>query len=270
MLKAAEVPPHARTQHVLTGYRPMGDTTITSAFFTLHNETANTWSHAFGALCSLFRIVATLRSPVGGLDARLSVCVFLLSATFAFSASACAHAFANVLPAVESRRAWGWDFIGIVVLIGGSYVPGIRWAFRCQPSTVRWYTAIVGSSLVASALLSLAPRRSSYTVANSLFLYSVVVSVSFGLVPLFHWCSIAPSDELHVMLPPALGMFACYGFGFLVFLYRYPERAAPGKFDYANSHTLWHAGVLGAVWCWDAACQRMLAMPWAGEDAACM
>ena len=58
---------------------------------------------------------------------------------------------------------------------------------------------------VASLVVLPCRRRS---VAERLRVGSLVASVAFGLVPLTHFCCVAPRDEVDIFLPPLLKMFA--------------------------------------------------------------
>ena len=100
-------------------------------------------------------------------------------------------------------------------------------------------------------------RAKATPIAERLRVGSLIASVSFGLVPLAHFCLAAPADEIALLLPPILKMFAGYGIGFVFYVTGLPESRRPGSFDLRpfGSHFMWHLAVLqacrsyeGGVW----------------------
>lgn len=212
LLSWQNAPPHARYPHVPTGYRPgcpASQSSLLGSLFSWHNESANAWSHLLGVVYAATRMHAVATSSAS-MEARLSVCIFLASAVFCFSASTLAHSLAPVLPREQAARLWSYDLLGICVLIGGSYVPGLRWSFRCRPAHQLAYTAIVAAALLCGAVLSRAPpddTRFGYR-ANKGFVTTVIFTAGFGLVCVAHWCTFAPASERVLLLPPVLKMFS--------------------------------------------------------------
>lgn len=208
-------PPHARYPHVLSGYRPIQQPSLWKALFSIHNETLNAWSHVMGAVYSAVRMHEVATSEGAPAEARASVCIFLFSAAFCFTASAVAHSLAPVVHHTRASQFWAFDLLGICVLIGGSYVPGLRWSFRCRPTFQLIYTAVVGCSLLCGAALSRAQpadTRFGYK-ANLNFVKCVIFTAGFGLVCVGHWCTFASAADRALLLPPVLTMFSLYGIG---------------------------------------------------------
>ena len=88
---------------------------------------------------------------------------------------------------------------------------------------------------------------------------SLVASVAFGLVPLAHFCLVAPSDEVAIFFPPVMQMFVFYGLGFVFYGSAMPESLQPGLWDLrGGSHFLWHMCVLAAIASYDNGAQTML------------
>ena len=182
-LSWAQTPPHARARYVLTGYRPVGKRLdLFDTLFQLHNETANVWVHLVAAMWFAYLLPHTGESNA---EAAFFISAFRAAAAISFVASAFCHAIGPLLPMEQSMRLWRWDLIGILVMIGGSYVPGIGWGFRCRPVALRAYATIICCSLVASIFLSsgrLGSRR------NFFFVLSASVSVFFG-------CALPPAND---------------------------------------------------------------------------
>ena len=69
-----------------------------------------------------------------------SVGIFYSTAVFCLGASVVAHLLAPVLLREPSLALWRLDSYGICVLIGGSWLPGLVFGFRCRPGARLFYT----------------------------------------------------------------------------------------------------------------------------------
>jgi predicted membrane channel-forming protein YqfA (hemolysin III family) len=203
--------------------------------------------------------------------------LWLLCAAAVLGASTVAHLLAPVLAPARAKLLWQIDKGAICAAIGGSFVPGITFGFRCRPALRVVYGGTVALLLavgVASTAACAAARESTVGsrvggLLDRVRVVSLVLLVAFGLVPLVHWCVAAPTAERLELLPPMLGMFGCFGAGYAFFESRLPERLSPGAFDYTPSHAFWHLAIVAGFGFWDDACGRMLERPWAGP-AACV
>ena len=274
LLVDTEVPPYVQRVHVLTGYRPLlreDQSLLIAALrssFTLHNETFNIWSHLLGFVWLLSRLRALFMLPTSEVadnapeGMRLSVIVFTITAAFCLAASTIAHCFAGIVSRTPSDLLWRIDSYGIAVLIGGSWLPGLAFGFRCRQSARMMYSIIVVGLLViatiGSALASVG-RPHETPIAERMRVGGLACGVAFGLVPLAHFYMIAPDDEVAIFLPSVLYMLACYFIGFLFYSTGLPESVRPGMFDLrGGSHLLWHVAVLAAIRHWDAGVWNML------------
>ena len=121
--------------------------------------------------------------------ARYSVACFHFSAAFVLAASSCAHLFAPLLPFRQNKQLWHIDYSAIVVSIGGSYVPGLMFGFRCHRTWRNLYFGTVIAGLAAGFAMTLAdgiaPRTNgSRTFLDRLRIAVLTFVVAFGLVPL--------------------------------------------------------------------------------------
>jgi len=265
LLESSEVPPHARSRYVIGGYRPLKPVTFFETLLQMHNETLNIWSHLAGALWMLLHIRTTLTTPAKDGTAAVFILIFQFAALLCFSLSTIAHAFGGIVASSStSSRLWMWDLVGIVMLISGSFVPGLRWAFRCHPAIQMTYTVMV--IFLSVILLLLADGRPG-TWRRRLFPVLAGVNISLGFVALLHWCTLSPVREQRVFLPMTLSMFAYYMLGFMFWKVSPLERAWPGRFDYLGSHFLWHCLIIVAVMQWDHACQELMKRSWACAPA---
>jgi len=252
LLPAKAASPHAQRPFVLGSYRP--PLTLRCALISacsLHNETLNVWSHLLGAVW-----VASLMVDLASLDAvvdearRDAARVFLLSALFGLCSSFLYHLLGPCSSERVNSALFTADTNGIAVCIGGSYYPGIMFAFRCHPQARQAYGWLVLGLVLACFAATNCAGRDAVRVAV------LVMVVTFGLLPLAHWCAVAPVAERATFLPPLLAMFAWYAIGFCFFHFRVPERWRPGAFDvWGGSHFWWHVAVLLAIRAWYGDCR---------------
>ena len=270
-----DVPPHVRRVYILSGYRPLmaSDSSFIVAaakgVFTLHNETFNIWSHLLGVAWALTRVYDLMTLPEDAFgksmphDLRTKALLFQLSAIFCLGASVIAHTFSPILNHEASNRLWRIDSYGICVLIGGSWMPGLSFCLRCRPAAAHFYSVVIVVLLLLGAIGSATSEtgRSNQTpIAERLRVGSLIAGVSFGLVPLAHFCLLAPADEIALVIPPILKMFVGYGIGFAFYVSGLPESMRPGSFDLRpfGSHFMWHLAVVQACRSYEGAVWHML------------
>ncbi len=146
-----DLPHWQRDNHYIhSGYRRASNSYLTSlrSLTYLHNESVNIWSHLLGAIISLFVAVALYGSlaPRYETASQADVCAFscfFLGAAGCLGMSATYHAISNHSPSVAS---WGnkLDYVGIVLLIWGSFVASIYYGFACHPHLRIMYWTMVG------------------------------------------------------------------------------------------------------------------------------
>lgn len=263
LLTIDKAPPHARNVHILTGYRPLlhprqplGLAAL-DGLLSIHNQSLNVWTHLVGSGWFAARALRLCTEPLTA--TRSSCLVFHIAATFCLLFSATYHLLGPVSRASRAELLYALDMSGICLQIGGSYVPGLVYAFRCMPVTRAAYTLAAGTMVGLCFVFCNAPRFRG-PPGEHLRVSALGCTAAFGLIPLCHWL-VAASNEADraLMLGPSLLMFACYGVGFVFWKSRLPESALPGRFDLAlASHSWWHALVLAAALTWDEACHRML------------
>ena len=139
-------------QYILSGYRTSSnsfDKSFASLIY-LHNETVNTYSHLIPAVIlslfgiSLYTTLARRYASVSTADTIVFGCFFLgailcISATF--------HTVQNHSSHI-ARIANQVDYIGIVLLIVGSFIPSIFYGFYCHPNLQRVYLTMVCHNFV--------------------------------------------------------------------------------------------------------------------------
>ena len=131
--------------YILSYYRPASFSYYRSfqSLFYLHNESINIHSHLLGVFLCLFMSfsVYTFRAyPVRAADIVVFGC-FFLGATACLGMSATFHLIMNHSPQV-ARFGNQLDYVGIVALIVGSFVPSVYYGFYCEPIWQRIYWAM--------------------------------------------------------------------------------------------------------------------------------
>lgn len=150
LLNWQEIHPWQQDNHyILTSYRPSTGsyTACLQSLFYLHNQSVNIHSHLFG--CFLFTFIGLFvllfeSKNVHLADVLVFSC-FFVGAVSCLGISATYHLILN--HSAEVAR-WGnqLDYVGIVMLITGSFVPSVYYGFFCEPSLQRRYWSMVSPS----------------------------------------------------------------------------------------------------------------------------
>lgn len=113
----------------------------------IHNETVNIYSHFIPALATvpgallLYKILQPRYGQATKSDILAFSCFFLGTA-LCLSMSAIYHTVSNHSPRVN-KLGNQLDYVGIVLLISGSFVPSIYYGFWCEPALQKVYWAMV-------------------------------------------------------------------------------------------------------------------------------
>ena len=162
LLNYDELPAWRQDNHFIqTHYRPTSNSFLTSfqSLFQLHNESVNIHSHLSGAWIFFFialSLYAFERHPVTSAD-TIAFLFFFSGAVICLGISATYHIFSNHSPKVRRPMTsagptliaqinqWGnqIDYLGIVILISGSFVPSVYYGFYCEPMLQRIYWGMV-------------------------------------------------------------------------------------------------------------------------------
>jgi adiponectin receptor len=236
------------------------------SLFHMHNETFNVWTHLGGAALFLYFFICAASPdifpegiannswiypppPQISFLSPVPLLMFLGCALFCFTASALFH----LLQAMNNT----WfiyllrlDFTGIAVCLMGCYLPILYCFFLCQPTVMLNYMGgvLVFGSILVVALMSEKMAMEKYRTHRMAFFLSVT---TFGIVPIIHAIFFSDSLEGIIMSFITKYMFThlWFLFGATIFLFRFPESAYPGRFDfYLSSHQIWHTAVFMAVY----------------------
>jgi adiponectin receptor len=241
--------------HIHRGYRPASSSYFVSfqSLGYIHNETVNIYTHLLPCLLSLplgywlYRELRPRYETASHSDVIAFAC-FFLGAAFCLGMSATYHTISNHSPTV-SRIGNALDYIGIVGLITGSFIPSVYYGFYCAPAFQRLYWGMIITIGIGCTCVCIIPRfrtaewrpfRASMFVAMGL---SAVFPVAHGLM----------SYGVEQMTRQ-IGLFwlvlqgFLYILGAVLYAARVPERLWPGKFDIlGSSHQIFHVLVVCAA-----------------------
>lgn len=135
--------------YILSGYRPETNSYKRSfaSLSYIHNETVNIWTHLVGAVVAIFGGVyfwhqLRLRFEHASNADVLAFSCFFGGAAACLGMSATYHTISNHSPRV-SRVGNQLDYVGIVCLIWGSFIPSIYYGFHREPFLRNVYWSMV-------------------------------------------------------------------------------------------------------------------------------
>jgi adiponectin receptor len=134
---------------VHSGYRAQSNSYAKSAASIgyLHNESVNIWTHLIGAVMAaaaastLFLAIRPRFQAATTEDTLVFSCYFL-GAVICLGMSATYHTIANHSPNV-AKFGNRLDYLGIVFLIWGSFIPSIYYGFGADPHLIKVYWTMV-------------------------------------------------------------------------------------------------------------------------------
>lgn len=124
-----------------------------------------------------------------------------------------------------------FDYAGIAVMITGSFIPWLHYAFYCQPVAKTIYMVvfpITGLSVAAVTLWPIMGTPAYRGLRSAIF---VVFGLS-SIVPYIHWSLVQDSNPIEISLIKSAMVGVFYIGGAALYANRIPERLIPGKVDY--------------------------------------
>ncbi|KAJ3059354.1 hypothetical protein HK102_010040, partial [Quaeritorhiza haematococci] len=192
-----------------------------NSLFYIHNETANVYSHLVGGIMFLGLWGVTYWTLVGNHAASMT-------ASAKATMGATMDAWMNGISAAWNKI----DYVGIVVLITGSFVPAAYYGFFCDPHLQLFYLTSISIFGAATIAITVSPRfaKPEFRGLRTGLFTSMGLS---GVLPLVHsvalygveYARYAMSFEYLVL------MAFFYLLGAAIYISRVPERWFPGKFD---------------------------------------
>ncbi|KAF6239124.1 hypothetical protein HO173_002996 [Letharia columbiana] len=246
LLNYDELPAWRQDNHfILTHYRPTSNSVFTSfqSLFQLHNESVNIHSHLSAAWIFFFialSLYAFERHAVTSAD-TIAFLFFFSGAVTCLGISATYHTVSNHSPKINQ---WGnqIDYLGIVILISGSFVPSVYYGFYCEPMLQRFYWGMISTIGIACAVVSLNPKFRSPLWRS----FRAGMFLGFGLsaiFPVLHGVYMYGLEQMRysIGLDWVLLQGFLYILGAAIYAARVPERFQPGRYDiWGSSHQIFH------------------------------
>ncbi|VDO64511.1 unnamed protein product [Heligmosomoides polygyrus] len=239
-------------EYLRTGHRPPlpSFSSCFKSIFALHTETGNIWTHMYGCVAFIGVALWFLTRPstqVQFMEKVLFSTYFLgailcLGMSFIFHTVAC---HSDSVGKLFSKL----DYAGITLLIVGSFIPWLYYAFYCRALHMAIYITMISVLGVLAMIVSLWDKfaEPSYRPLRA------GVFVAMGLsavVPAAHLFVVDGFDFLYkkASLVWMLFMAAMYLGGAAIYATRIPERWFPGRCDlWFQSHQLFHTFVVIAA-----------------------
>ncbi|XP_076043473.1 progestin and adipoQ receptor family member 3 [Oratosquilla oratoria] len=245
--------------YIRNGYR--GQLTPIQSFYSIfkwNNETINIWSHLMGFVVFMglmvYDYLHVYQEFKGTRDDFVVVTFVLVCFMLCMILSSLYHTF-NCC-SKESNDIWlSRDIFGIAASFFAIFLSGIYYGFWCDKYIVLRYTySLFVCVLFAGAMVFLlTPRLMSEEWEWTRNLLFVSWSAS-GVVPTIHWTILHGgfgTDIVMTFFPRIVAMYAISLMAFLVYLFKFPEKFWPGRFDYIGaSHQLWHLIIVAALLHW--------------------
>lgn len=241
--------------YIHSGYRPQSNSYMRSAgsLGYLHNESVNIYTHLIGAVVAvvgsgvLYNVLRPRYETAAFEDVVVFSC-FFGGATACLGMSATFHTLANHSQTV-SRAYNRLDYLGIVLLIWGSFIPSLYYGFQEKPELVQTYWIMITTIAVATGIVSCSP----FFAGHQWRTFRAIMFVAMGLsavVPVLHGLNIYSFQRLDrlIGLKWLITQGALYILGAGLYAARIPERFKPGAFDiWGSSHQIFHVLVLVAA-----------------------
>ncbi|CAD5218995.1 unnamed protein product [Bursaphelenchus okinawaensis] len=239
-------------EYLRHGHRPPLPSVVEcfKSILSVHTETGNIWTHLIGCVAFFFLALWFLTRPDThiGLQEKVIFSFFFggailcLGLSFMFHTLSC-HSL-NVL-LIFSKL----DYMGISLLIVGSFIPWVYYGFYCRQEPKITYIAMISVLGVGAIVVSLWDKfsESRYRPLRAGVFVSMGLS---GIIPAVHFVY---TDGMSQMIDETgfywlVAMAALYLFGAFLYATRTPERFFPGKCDLVfQSHQLFHLCVVVAA-----------------------
>ncbi|XJO75433.1 hypothetical protein BDV3_006119 [Batrachochytrium dendrobatidis] len=232
----------------------------------LHNETGNIWTHLAPFFIAMTGMILHLiyydLHPNATYADYIAISVYLGCAAYTFITSSLFHMHLGVSPTVFIFFGC-LDYSGISASIFGGSATTAYYFLYCDPNArIGWISALVVVNLVGI----IGPIFKFWSGA-SFRAGRAIVYLSSGAcscAPIMYYLAIhgvknLPSIHTSFAIPGILLMLFLYTFGVIIYVFRIPERFAPGFFDLAfHSHMNWHIFVMTACWMLYAALLDMM------------
>jgi len=223
--------------------------------FGLHSETGNIWTHLIGFIAFVTVTIVFYVKPLCDqchtdldLKEKLVFLYFFVGAILCLGLSSLFHTVCCHSEHV-SKLFCKLDYVGISLLIVGSFIPWLYYGFYCQfvPKLVYMLSiSLLGVTAIIVTMLDRFSTSAYRPVRAGLF----VALGGFGFVPACHQLIVLGWENalVEAALHRVLIMGGLYILGAVLYGARIPERFLPGKCDiWFHSHQIFHVLVVAAA-----------------------
>ncbi|KAL3095637.1 hypothetical protein niasHT_024463 [Heterodera trifolii] len=235
-----------------TGHRPPlpSFAACFKSILSLHTETGNIWTHLIGCVAFFILALWFLTRPDTHIQfqEKLVFSFFFIGAILCLGLSFTFHTVScHSKPVVRifSRL----DYLGISLLIVGSFIPWIYYGFYCRREPKVTYIAMIGVLGLGAVVVSLWDKFNDKRYRPFRATIFSLMGLS-GIIPTIHFVytdgfrQLVAETSFYWLVVMAL----LYLFGALLYATRTPERFFPGKCDLLfQSHQLFHLCVVCAA-----------------------
>ncbi|KAI9099442.1 hemolysin-III related-domain-containing protein [Phlyctochytrium arcticum] len=240
--------------YLLKGYRRITNSYLgcVKSLSYIHNETGNVVTHLIGAI--IFVILAQVFYSWMTVETNTWADITIMGMYFLGAVTCLGLSTTFHLCCCHSRKvAAVWlrgDYVGIVTLIMGSFVPSIYYGFFCSPKWQVVYLTIIVVFGITTICITVSPKF--FAPQYRMLRTTLFVSMGFtGIIPLLHALVKYGTHMTRHALSSGwlISSGITYFLGTLIYAARIPERWWPGKFDlFFHSHQIFHCFVLaGAI-----------------------
>ncbi|KAL5416863.1 hypothetical protein PMIN03_001928 [Paraphaeosphaeria minitans] len=242
-------------QYIHSGYRPATNSygkSFASVGY-IHNETVNIWTHLIGALLALVGAAVAYHTLGSRYESATREDVLVFSCYF-FGAIAClgmSATYHTISNHSHEVAIWGnkLDYLGIVFLIWGSFIPVMYYGFQNEPQLMKTYVTMITTLAAATSTVSVHHKFRTPALRPFRALMFVLMGLS-AVFPVFHAKSLYGYSQLCESI--GVGWMFLEGFlyilGAATYAARFPERVYPGRFDiWGSSHQVFHILVVLAA-----------------------
>ncbi|KAJ1668440.1 hypothetical protein EV178_000472 [Coemansia sp. RSA 1646] len=267
LMSVFQIPEYMAEDYIWDAYRPLSFSycECLKSWGYVHSELGNIMTHLAGFI--VFAILALVTGPViipRAVDWKMPSSVriaptaadYLVVYTYIFTVLFClAASVAFHTLSCHSRRkhfrALRCDFIGILTLIVGSFVPVGYYGFVHSQRILIGYMVLFVALGILGVAVSVFGRVESPQRAFLRPVIFMTISAS-GLVPLIHAAVLNGYSGAvnRLSLWYVVAMVMVYTAGTLIYAFKIPERYRPGKHNVLlNSHQIFHVLVVLAAVC---------------------
>jgi len=242
-------------QYITSGYRPQSNSYAKSwkSLLYIHNETVNIYTHLVGAAIFFFTSYFLYNKLEPRYETASKEDVYVFSCFFA-GAVAClgmSGTYHTIQNHSHEVAVWGnkLDYLGIVFLIWGSFIPVLYYAFDQEPGLMKTYWTMITTLAAGTSVACVHPQFRTPALRPVRALMFVLMGLS-AVFPVLHGITLYGVEHLRksVGLDWVVLQGVLYIAGAGLYAARIPEKWAPGRFDiWGSSHQIFHVLVVMAA-----------------------